>query len=100
MDNTTGGSNTFIGQGAGRLNTTGNTNTLIESLAGSIPLNSQWASLHIYNLSGQLIKNIPITTFGKGTIPLSAYNLDSGSYTYSLKVDGQLIQSKKMNLVK
>lgn len=65
-----------------------------------IPLNSQRASIHIYNLNGQLMQSIPIKTFGQGTIPLSTHNLNNGSYTYSLEVDGRLIQSKKMNLVK
>lgn len=52
------------------------------------------ASIGIYNISGQLIKNIPLKEKGNGSIILNG--IRGGSYVYTLSVDGRNIDTKKM----
>lgn len=52
------------------------------------------ASIGIYNISGQLIKTIPLREKGNGSINISG--IQGGSYVYNLNVDGKNIESKKM----
>ena len=49
-----------------------------------------------YSLDGKAIKSIDLSTEGKGSINLEAYNLISGQYTYQLKANGKVIDTKKM----
>ena len=65
-----------------------------------IPLNSQTASIRIYNATGQIIDNINIENFGKGAIDLQVTNLPNGIYHYLLEVDGQIIVTKKMSFIR
>ena len=53
------------------------------------------AKMNFYNLTGQLIKSVPLQS-GAGQLNVSADELPSGTYTYSLEVDGALISNKKM----
>lgn len=66
----------------------------------AIPQSSTKASIQIHGLNGQLIKSIPINTFGEGTIDLQTNGLSNGQYTYTLEVDGHIVDTKKMNLIK
>lgn len=59
-----------------------------------LPNNSREAVIGIYNISGQLIKIIPLKDKGNGSINLSG--IQGGSYVYNLTVDGRNIDSKKM----
>ncbi|MFT6809284.1 MAG: hypothetical protein ACJA01_002520 [Saprospiraceae bacterium] len=65
-------------------------------IAYNIPTTANSASLQVININGQLIKKVPITNFGTGTIRLNASSLPSGTYTYSLIVDEKVIETKKM----
>lgn len=56
------------------------------------------ASINIMDLSGKLIRSVPISESGKGVLNVRAYDLPAGTYTYSLVVDGELIDTKKMIL--
>ena len=56
------------------------------------------ASIHIFNLSGLLLKTYPIDAFGHGSIEISASSLLPGMYLYTLVVDGQIIDTKRMIL--
>ena len=51
--------------------------------------------MNFYNLTGQLIKSVTLQN-GAGKVNVSADELPSGTYTYSLEVDGALISNKKM----
>ena len=66
----------------------------------AIPPSSQKATIKVHGINGQLIKTILINTFGEGTIELQTTGLTNGQYTYTLVVDGRMIDTKKMNLVK
>lgn len=63
-----------------------------------IPQDSRTAQMKIYNLSGQLLETINIGQFGKGEVLLEIDGFSAGQYHYSLEVDGQVIDTKKMNL--
>jgi hypothetical protein len=54
------------------------------------------AVIKFTDLYGKVIYSYPITKIGKGQIEVYGANLTSGIYSYSLIVDGQVIESKKM----
>ena len=58
--------------------------------------------LNVYNLQGQLVQSLVNVRQDKGThqTEFNAGDLTSGMYIYNLKVDGKIVQSKKMMLVK
>ncbi len=59
-----------------------------------LPKEANNASIGIYNMSGQLIKNIPLREKGNGSVILNG--IRGGSYVYTLSVDGKNIDTKKM----
>jgi len=61
-----------------------------------IPNESKSANISIFDLNGKLIKSENITSNGLGNINLKVQDVSSGLYTYSLIVDGQTIDTKKM----
>ncbi len=70
------------------------------SIQYNIPVHFKTAQLVIADAAGTVVKQVTINTAGKGTINVNAYNLSSGTYTYSLLVDGSTVESKKMILGK
>lgn len=58
------------------------------------------ASLFIYNLQGEQLKSIDLIERGNGSIELNANALKAGQYFYSLIVEGQEIDTKKMIITK
>lgn len=65
-----------------------------------IPDNVKEAQLLFYNDLGLVLKTVDITEKGKGQITVYASNLSSGTYTYTLLADGNVISTKKMVCVK
>lgn len=61
-----------------------------------LPDNVQRAQIIFLEQSGKLIKTVDLTEKGKGVLNIFANDLSSGLYTYSLIVDGQTIETKKM----
>lgn len=61
-----------------------------------LPKNAKTASIEIYNISGQLVRSLPLNEKGNGTITLSASDLPSGTYVYKMTTDGKVTGSKKM----
>ena len=61
----------------------------------SVADNATSAKMNFYSLTGQLIKSVTLQN-GAGKVNVSADELPSGTYTYSLEVDGALISNKKM----
>jgi hypothetical protein len=68
-------------------------NTLINYF---IPENINFAQIIFTDNYGRIMKTVDIKTSGKGMIKVYAANLSSGIYTYSLIVDGKVVDSKKM----
>ena len=62
----------------------------------SIPESVQKAQLHFYNMSGQLIKIVDITTRGAGRMNVFGSDLSTGTYTYTLVADGKIVDTKRM----
>ncbi len=56
------------------------------------------ASLYIYNMNGEQIKNISINQKGKGSVTINGSELRPGMYLYSLVVDNELVDTKRMIL--
>lgn len=62
-----------------------------------IPENATGAAFIIFNdVYGQEIRKVEITMKGFGSINANTENLSSGIYTYSLYIDGKVIDTKKM----
>lgn len=61
-----------------------------------LPDNISRAQILFFEQSGKIIKTVDITEKGKGQLNVFANDLSSGVYTYSLIVDGQAMETKKM----
>jgi hypothetical protein len=62
----------------------------------ALPDNTVKAQILFYNAQGKLIQSTELTQKGKGTLNVFASDLSSGIYTYTLLVDGKIIETKKM----
>ena len=61
-----------------------------------LPDNFKQAQIMFLDQSGKLIKTVDLTEKGKGTLNVFANDLSNGIYTYSLIIDGQTMETKKM----
>ena len=61
--------------------------------------NIKSASVIIYDLRGKILKEYPVSS-GNGSISVSEYELGEGVFLYSLVVNGQEIDTKKMIISK
>lgn len=61
-----------------------------------LPDNVQRAQILFFEQSGKIIKTVDLTEKGKGVLNVFANDLSNGMYTYSLIIDGQTIETKKM----
>src|SRR6185437_2224837 len=62
----------------------------------NIPLTANAAQLLFYDINGKQIQNVAITAKGKGQLNVYANDLTNGVYSYTLIVDGKIIDTKKM----
>jgi len=74
-----------------------NRNTVINYF---VPQKTGTAVMNITDMNGKLLKTTTLNTQGKGQLVLEAGQLPSGTYQYSLLVNGRLIDTKKMVLTK
>lgn len=63
-----------------------------------IPQQVQDAALRVVTMDGKLVREIPIITKGDGAVILETQSLDPGTYVYTLLIDGEIYESKKMVL--
>ncbi len=61
-----------------------------------LPDNVSKAQILFYNAQGRLIQSTELTQKGKGQLNVFASDLSNGVYTYTLVVDGKIIETKKM----
>jgi len=61
-----------------------------------IPEDIKYAQVIFSDNYGKILKTVDITTSGYGVLKVYAANLSSGMYTYSIIVDGKVIDTKKM----
>ncbi|MEP7170194.1 MAG: T9SS type A sorting domain-containing protein, partial [Bacteroidota bacterium] len=66
----------------------------------AVPAGFTSAFVEISNISGQLLKTQSVLQSGKGQLILNANELSSGTYQYSLIIDGKVLESKQMILTK
>jgi hypothetical protein len=64
-----------------------------------LPSNAGNASISITDMNGKIVKNIPVTTKGSGQLALQAEMLTSGTYNYSLIINGRSLYTKKMIMI-
>lgn len=65
-----------------------------------IPDSATTANLFIFTLNGELLETYPVTAFGHGSISIDGATLNAGMYLYSLVVDEQIVDTKRMILTK
>ena len=58
------------------------------------------AELRVFNYVGQQVQQIPLNGFGKGTMQLNMGNFSKGFYQLVLTIDGKIVDSQKMVLIK
>jgi hypothetical protein len=61
-----------------------------------IPMAATKAEILFHNSLGQQIRNVNISDMGKGQINVFANDLSSGIYSYSLVIDGRIVESMQM----
>jgi hypothetical protein len=66
----------------------------------SLPQKFITAQIIITDKNGRQLKQLAIAGKGKGSVNLDAATLSSGTYNYSLIVDGKIITTKQMVLIK
>lgn len=57
------------------------------------------AAVCIFDMSGKLLKKLPVSS-GMGSVSVNGYELGEGMFLYSLLVDGQEVDTKRMILSK
>lgn len=65
-----------------------------------LPETTQKAQIQINDINGKVLRVENIQNVGHGILNLDAKALPQGTYSYSLIVDGQLVETKQMILVK
>ena len=65
-----------------------------------VPENMRHAEIQVIGLTGEIIKRIELSSKGNGQLILQTNFLNSGTYTYSLIIDGIITDTKKMVLIK
>jgi len=63
-----------------------------------IPTSAQSASVLVFDLQGKLIATLPVTNYGTGSIIINGNSLTPGMFVYSLVVNGNIIDTKRMIL--
>jgi len=72
----------------------------ITTINYTLPQEYASAQLVIVDKSGKIVKRVALAGNGKGSFRMDASSIASGAYSYSLYVDGRLIGTKQMVLVK
>ncbi|HTA26764.1 MAG TPA: hypothetical protein VK809_03180, partial [Bacteroidia bacterium] len=65
-----------------------------------LPVGTQGASIVFYDTYGNKIKTVELNQTGNGTLNITPDNLTSGIYSYSLVVNGNVVDTKRMLLQK
>ncbi len=70
--------------------------TEVTEISYTIPTNAQQATIYIYSMSGVQLMKYELSTFGESSIIIGANELYTGTFLYSLVVDGKIIDTKQM----
>jgi hypothetical protein len=63
-----------------------------------IPEGARQADIIVYNLEGKQLKNIPVSGRGDTAVKIAGNNLSAGMYLYTLIIDGEIIDTKRLLL--
>lgn len=63
-----------------------------------IPQGDTGASIVFYDSYGNRIKTVPLTQTGNGTLNVNAGSLSNGIYSYSLVINGSVVDTKRMEI--
>jgi hypothetical protein len=66
------------------------------SIQFSVPNTAVKAQILFHNAQGQLVQSVMISERGNGVLNVFASDLSNGTYTYSLVIDGNVVDSKRM----
>jgi trimeric autotransporter adhesin len=66
----------------------------------SLPAGVSSAQLQITDATGKIVSTIPLSGSGRSSVTADAAGLASGTYQYSLVVNGKLVSTKQMVLVR
>ncbi|MCL1934363.1 MAG: tail fiber domain-containing protein, partial [Candidatus Azobacteroides sp.] len=66
----------------------------------TLPQTFRSSKIVIADISGRVLKQIPVTQPGRGYVTIEAGSLFAGTYYYSLYVDNTLVDTKKMTVTK
>jgi len=66
----------------------------------NLPGGAKNAQMQIVDMNGRVIKMVQLANTQDGQLIVKAGELDAGTYSYSLIVDGQILNTKKMVLTK
>jgi len=69
-------------------------------IAYNLPVTAQQAMIYIYNLQGAELKSYSLTQTGLNTITVYGSELPAGMYLYTLVVNNEIIDTKRMILTK
>ena len=61
-----------------------------------LPQNTQGASIVFYDMYGNKLQSVPLTQTGMGSILVNPNQLSDGVYSYSLVINGNVFDTKKM----
>ncbi|NNM94983.1 MAG: T9SS type A sorting domain-containing protein, partial [Bacteroidia bacterium] len=61
-----------------------------------LPENTMGATMVFYDMYGNKLQETPLTQSGMGVINLNPTRLSNGIYTYSLVINGTVVDTKKM----
>jgi len=64
-----------------------------------LPDGSNQAYIMIHDVNGQLVKQFNLTHSGEGEVTFNALELTGGTYVYTLYIDGNKVDSRKMMLL-
>lgn len=70
------------------------------TISYQLPITTSNAQICIYDLNGRQINSYALADRGNGQLVISANEYEVGMYLYSLIVDGQIIDTKRMILTK
>ena len=62
----------------------------------NIPVNAAKAEMVITDVYGKRVKQINLNNSGKGSLNVDTNGLAAGTYSYTLLVDGKMVETKKM----
>ncbi len=66
----------------------------------TLPKDTKNAALRVMDSNGRLLKEVKLSTDANGKVVLNAGELSSGTYSYSLVVDGRTLETRQMILTK